>query len=513
MKRRKIRSRQYPFTALFVVATAASACGEESAGPDPSTVGSVRVIPSVVMLDDIGMSAQVEAEALTVGGDRIPAQTFEWSSANLGIASVSSGGTVTGTGFGTTTITATSSGKSGSTVVTVRRPVVSVTVTPGSATILQGFTVDLAAEARDSRGDTIGGRTFAWESTDPAIAQVNAAGRVMAIGEGTVTVRATTGGVSGSATITASTLPAGVSALRCGDLLNASIDQAAEIDQFVFSGGAGDIVLVSLAGISGLVVDGTILAPDGTRLDGFRASQPYRLTLPASGLYTVRVNTATLTSTANYNIGLECILPAGPIDAVLAPRSLVVGDITDAGEIEMFTFEGNGGDDILIPIAGTGGVTVDATLLDPAGGVLRTFRAHTIERLTLPDTGVYTIYVRSATFRNQGSYNLGLERLRPAGAADGVLTRGVIRTDTIQTVGDVDLLQFDGQAGTTELMSLANHAGVVVDATINTPGGTVLRTLRAAAQQDIALPESGIYSVYVHTATLTFSAIYNISLQ
>jgi hypothetical protein len=94
-----------------------------------------------------------------------------------------------------------------------------------------------------------------------------------------------------------------------------------------------------------------------------------------------------------------------------------------------------------------------------------------------------------------------------------VLTRGVIRTDTIQTVGDVDLLQFDGQAGTTVLMSLANLAGVVVDATIITPGGTVLRTLRAAAQQDIALPESGIYSVYVHTATLTFSAIYNISLQ
>jgi hypothetical protein len=492
----------------------AASCGGDSTEPEsPAEITSVALSPSTATLEDIGASAQFEAVARTASGAAVQGQVFSWTSADPDIASVANNGVVTGTGFGTTTITAMTGSASGSAVVIVARPVTTVTVTPDSAAVLQGSAVILSAHAHDSRGDTIGGQVFDWESTNPGVAQVDTTGRVTASSPGMTSIRATSAGVSGTATITVPALPAGVLPLHCGDLLNASIDQAAEIDQFVFAASAGDIVLISLSLVSGLVVDATILAPVGGRLDGFRASQPFQITLPETGLYTVRVNTATLTSTSNYNIGLECILPAGPIDAALSPRSLVPGSIVQAGQVDMFTFNGTAGDDLLIPIATTAGVVVDATLLNPAGAVLRSFRAARLERLSLPASGTYTLFVRTATFRAAGNYNVGLERLRPPGAADAALTRGVLRTDTLHTAGDVDLLQFDGQAGSTVLVSIANLAGIVVSATIVAPSGNAFQTLRAASQMDVALPETGAYTIYVHTATLSHSAIYNIGIQ
>lgn len=499
---------------LLATVLIAAACGRDSIEPEsPPEITSVTVNPSTATLGDIGASARLEAVARTASGAAVQGQVFSWNSSDPDIASVANDGVVTGTGFGTTTITAMTGTASGSAVVTVARPVKTVTVTPDSASILQGSAVTLAAHAHDSRGDTIGGQIFDWESPNPAVAQVDATGRVTAFSPGMTSIRATTAGVSGTATITVPALPPGVLPLHCGDLLNASIDQAAEIDQFVFAASAGDIVLISLSLVSGLVVDATILAPGGGRVDGFRASQPFQITLPETGLYTVRVNTATLTSTSNYNIGLECILPAGPIDAALSPRSLVAGSIVQAGQVDIFTFNGTAGDDVLIPVATTAGVVVDATLLNPAGAALRSFRAARLERLSLPTSGTYTLFVRTATFRAAGNYNIGLERLRPPGAADATLTRGMLRTDTLHTAGDVDLLQFDGQAATSMLVSLANVAGIVVSATIVAPSGNAFQTLRSASQMDVALPETGTYTIYIHTATLSHSAVYNIGIQ
>ena len=78
-----------------------------------------------------------------------------------------------------------------------------VTVNPDSATLTAlGETVRFAAEVRDRNGQVIAGAAVAWASSEAAVASVDAAGVVTAAANGTATIKAMAGSVSGSATVT-----------------------------------------------------------------------------------------------------------------------------------------------------------------------------------------------------------------------------------------------------------------------------------------------------------------------
>ena len=80
--------------------------------------------------------------------------------------------------------------------------VTSVVVTPSSETLVsQGETVGLTASARDANGRPISGKTFSWRASDVSIATVSPSGMVTALSSGSVTITATTDGVSGTASI------------------------------------------------------------------------------------------------------------------------------------------------------------------------------------------------------------------------------------------------------------------------------------------------------------------------
>ena len=80
-------------------------------------------------------------------------------------------------------------------------PVASVTVAPASLTLLVGGTRQLRATLRDARGNLLSDRTVSWRSSDPAVATVDATGRVTGVGVGAPTVAATSEGRSDSALI------------------------------------------------------------------------------------------------------------------------------------------------------------------------------------------------------------------------------------------------------------------------------------------------------------------------
>ena len=78
-----------------------------------------------------------------------------------------------------------------------------VTVTPATAELTAlGETVQLQAEVRDQNGQVMAGAAVTWASSSAAVATVSAAGLVTAAGNGTATITATAGGVSGTATVT-----------------------------------------------------------------------------------------------------------------------------------------------------------------------------------------------------------------------------------------------------------------------------------------------------------------------
>lgn len=87
--------------------------------------------------------------------------------------------------------------------------VASVTVSPATAVLAVGATVDLSAAGFDRNGTAVPGRTVSWNSATPAVATVSNAGRVTAVTAGTASIRATIDGQSATASITVTTVPGG----------------------------------------------------------------------------------------------------------------------------------------------------------------------------------------------------------------------------------------------------------------------------------------------------------------
>jgi len=137
-------------------------------------------------------------------GNLITGAAVTWTSSDPSVATIGGAtGLATAIANGSTTITATLGTLSASVTLTVAQAVASVVVTPSTTTLTTvGATQQLAAEARDANGNAVAGRTFAWTSANASVATVDpASGLVTAVGSGTTTVTATTGAVSGAATV------------------------------------------------------------------------------------------------------------------------------------------------------------------------------------------------------------------------------------------------------------------------------------------------------------------------
>ncbi len=84
-----------------------------------------------------------------------------------------------------------------------------------------GETVQLSAEVRDQNGQVMDGVTVTWASSAAGVAKVDAAGLVTAAGNGTATITATAGTVSGSAAVTVDQDVRGVEVLPAADTVSA----------------------------------------------------------------------------------------------------------------------------------------------------------------------------------------------------------------------------------------------------------------------------------------------------
>ncbi|HEX2723453.1 MAG TPA: Ig-like domain-containing protein [Gemmatimonadaceae bacterium] len=159
-----------------------------------------------------GESLQAAALPLDSLGGVLTGRNILWSSSNPEVASVTPSGIVTGLGVGTSTISASVEGKSGSVTVQVSLvPVDNVTITPAIESISAGATITLTAIVKDSANRVLAGRTVSWASENPAIASVTQAGLVTAILVGTTDIVATVEGKQAKATVTVNTSNAVVS--------------------------------------------------------------------------------------------------------------------------------------------------------------------------------------------------------------------------------------------------------------------------------------------------------------
>src|SRR3989475_51848 len=170
-------------------------------------VSSVTVSPATANVF-VGATTQLSATPKDAAGNVLTGRAVAWTSSNAAIATVSAAGLVTGVAAGSAMITATSEGQSGTASVTVAIvPVASVTVSPATAVVLVGATVQLTTTLKDAAGNVLSGRSVTWASGTPAVATVSSTGLVTGVAAGAATNTATREGQSGTAAVTGFRVP------------------------------------------------------------------------------------------------------------------------------------------------------------------------------------------------------------------------------------------------------------------------------------------------------------------
>lgn len=168
----------------------------------PPPVASVTITGGTTL--NRSSTLQLTATTRDASNNVLTGRTVTWTSSNTAAATVSSStGLVTGVAAGSTLITATSEGVSGTATISVTTDVSSVDVAPASFSLAVGATQTMTATPRNASGTALTGRTVTWSSLNPGVASVNSTtGVVTGVSIGSTTIRANVDGVLGNAAVT-----------------------------------------------------------------------------------------------------------------------------------------------------------------------------------------------------------------------------------------------------------------------------------------------------------------------
>ncbi len=199
------------FNVLLILLLCASvpACGGDSGGSANPIVPTVPVNVSSIAISlgqpaiAPGSSTVATAVLRDATGSTLSGRQVSWSSSASTIASIDGSGNISGIAPGTTVITATSEGKSGSASLTVTQvPVATVTLNPAAGYLYVGEQGAFEVTLKDANGNVLSGRTIAWSSSTNTVATVGTAGLVTAVAPGTTTITAICEGKTTAAVVT-----------------------------------------------------------------------------------------------------------------------------------------------------------------------------------------------------------------------------------------------------------------------------------------------------------------------
>ena len=193
-------------SALLLASFGCGGTSSGSMGTPGKTLLAIAASPATADLS-VGAAKQFSATATySDGSTQDVTASAAWTDTSPAVAKIAASGMVTALAAGSTTVTATLDGVSGSADLIVSaapKTLTSIAVSPATATIAVGATQQFTATAKYSDGSTANITTSAtWSSSSAAIAKIAPSGLASALAAGSATITATLSGVTGSATVT-----------------------------------------------------------------------------------------------------------------------------------------------------------------------------------------------------------------------------------------------------------------------------------------------------------------------
>lgn len=175
----------------------------------PAQVAEVRVSPAAAVVE-AGETLQYLATALDAAGNEVHGRDVTWTAEPTGRVSISATGLVTALAPGYAQIRATIEGVSVGVGLTITEPtpVDFIFVSPASAAVLVGLTIQLTAVPMDLNNNPLD-RPVTWTSENPNVAMVGTSGLVLGVGSGDTHIVASAGGVTSRVSIQVRQIPTG----------------------------------------------------------------------------------------------------------------------------------------------------------------------------------------------------------------------------------------------------------------------------------------------------------------
>ncbi len=201
--------------------------------------------------------------------------------------------------------------------------------------------------------------------------------------------------------------PVGAAPLVCGGSTTGALSASSQFRYYTLAADAGDLLRLLFTRISeNFSSQIEIFDPTGTRI---AASSDVTQKVSAAGNYLVAVSPSTsLTETGTYSVAFQ--RPNRPC----SPASLTCGQtalrqVTLPGQLDTFTFNAVGGDQVSLRLASrTGAYSPFGEMYDSSGTLLTT-SSNGLLRRTPPADGAYTLLVRDRNALNLGSYRVSLQ--------------------------------------------------------------------------------------------------------
>jgi len=175
---------------------------------ESGTLSSILIAPQTATVPN-GFSTGLHSFGTFNNGDIQDITKFVmWTSSNPGVATVSnsaaSAGQALGTGPGTTTISGSLSGQTGTATLNVSSATLaSIVLSPSSSSINVGQTQSFTATGTFSDGSTLDiTNKVVWASSTTSVATINSGGVVQAVAPGSSTISAVADGVTGLVVVT-----------------------------------------------------------------------------------------------------------------------------------------------------------------------------------------------------------------------------------------------------------------------------------------------------------------------
>ncbi|MBX5483482.1 MAG: right-handed parallel beta-helix repeat-containing protein, partial [Myxococcaceae bacterium] len=440
----------------------------------PVPVAYVVVTPASQSLA-VNDTLQFTATAYDAANNPLPGTTFVWSAS-------SSAGTINGSGLftagctpGTFTgaITATAQGKTGSASVTVTQgPPATVTVTPPSATVQPNGTQQFSATIEDACGNTLN-TPVSWLVVAGG-GSISTSGLFTAgttPGTFTNTVRATSGSVSGFATVTVQTAP--VATIEVTPQTTTLSINGTQQFTAVAKDASGNTVPATFTW--SVVAGGGTISPSGLFTAG---------TTPGTFTNTVRATSGAISgyATVTVNPGPLASITVTPLTVSLSPNG-----------VQQFQATGKDAAGNTVPVTPTwsvvnGGGTINSSGLFTAGAT--------------PGTFTNTVRATSGAISGYASVTITPGALASLTITPPSATLGINGTQQFTAVGK------DASGNTvpaTVTWSVVNGGGTISSSGLFTAGttpGTFTNTVRAT---------SGSITTYA-TVTVTPGALANLTI-